>query len=892
MKLTGIKYVLVLFVLIITGSGISGMDKDVEPKPGDTIGGDSKQPNVIIILADDLGCGDMSLYDGWIETPHIDQMAREGVKFTDFHSNSSVCSPSRAAFITGRYQQRVGIVDVIVGFRDKEGLEPSEITISGLLKEAGYKTGIFGKWHCGTDIRHNPTRHGFDEFIGFLNGGSNYLQHKNWLDGTEIKDQKGYGTHIITDKSVDFIKRNKDNPFFLYVSHQAVHNYYQIPSDPPETRGRDIPLQGEEAQRRYKIMLQDLDNGVGQILDAVKENDLEDNTFVFFFSDNGDVRMNPNERPYRGGKFSNYEGGHRVPAVARWPGHIKAGSTSNELIVGMDLLPTVMDIVGIDIPESRVLDGISIKDHLLNQADLSDREVFFGYEPKLGTAMRDGYWKMQTKGDIIELYDLSKDIKETTNIADKYPERTEKMKSAIEKWKLEVMPRTLSLTAQEVTEVQLLGNRFFTFNTVVRVNQIETSRDVTNGEDESSIHSPKEARIFRETIEKSWPGARITWAFSWLALKDERPNYQDLKKLIVSYHEKFGDEITFIPGGYFANMYNTREQVNRDLHDGLQMVSLMVGGGYRPLSVIAGYLAADNLKYLAEEEGIHVCQGNIWSQYAIDNGDGDGSISYPYYPSREHFLKPAQAKDDFIDCVNLDGWTMDFLSARFPGGRSIDGEWCGSRQGVGPIETVIRLGTERGTKEMLAVTAAHFDKGFELNDFAWVTCTWELGLVEARKIYGYKGRNGMEGMEIWFKEMRRRWPDAQCITLGEFGMLWREQFKNNDEVDYRLVQRGSGVCGSEPELEIQWFMNKDFRLAILRDWQENAPGKLIDFTRYDLKAEEPADPEPGQHSRNWSLMNRLNQKGIRPQDKPIDISLLNEEEKALIRKWYPELLKE
>jgi len=438
-------------------------------------------------------------------------------------------------------------------------------------------------------------------------------------------------------------------------------------------------------------------------------------------------------------------------------------------------------------------------------------------------------------------------------------------------------------------ELQLSGTRFFTFSTVVRVNQIETSRDSSNGEDESSIHSPAEARIFRETVEKGWPGARITWSFSWLALQDQRPNYVGLRELIVSYHEKYGDEITFLPGGYFANMYNTREQVNRDLHDGLQMVSDMVGGGYRPLSVIAGFLAAENIKYLAEEEGIHVCQANIWSQYAIDNGDGEGSISYPYYPSTEHFCKPAQGKADFIDCVNLDGWTMDFLSARFPGGRSIEGQWCGSRQGVGPIETVIRLGTEEGTKEMLAVTASHFDTGFELNNFAWVTCIWELCLVEGRKIYGYQGRNGMEGMEIWFSEMRRRWPEAKFITLGEFGMLWRKQFKNNDDLNYRFIQRGTGVCGSEPELEIRWFMNKEFRLALLGDLEAGTPGKIIDFTRYDLPAKEPADPEPGQHSRNWSLMNRLNQKGIRPQDKPIDIEGLNPEELELIKRKYPDL---
>jgi len=442
---------------------------------------------------------------------------------------------------------------------------------------------------------------------------------------------------------------------------------------------------------------------------------------------------------------------------------------------------------------------------------------------------------------------------------------------------------------KEEPGLTLLGNRFLTFSTVVRVRQIEVTREKALGPDESSIHTPNEARAFREAIEKGWPGARITWAFSWLALKDQRPDYRDLRQLVVLYHHMYGDEITFIPGAYFSNMYNTREQVNRDLHEGLQMVSELVGGGYRPKSVIAGFLSAENLRYLAEEEDIHVCQGTIWSQYAVDNGDGEGSISYPYYPSREHFCKPAQGEEDFIDCVNLDGWTVDFLNARYPSARIINGIRCGSRQGVGPIETLLRQGTELGTKEMLATTAAHFDKGFELNDFAWVTTIWEMSLVEARKIYGYEGRNGMDGLVIWLSEIRRRWPNAKCITKGEFGMLWREQYKNNDDIDYRFVQRGSGICGSEPELEIKWFMNKDFRMALLRDWKADAPEKVIDFTRYDLLAQEPADPEPGQHTRNWSLMNRLNQKGVRTQDKPISLGELSPAEQAIIQRRVPEL---
>jgi hypothetical protein len=190
---------------------------------------------------------------------------------------------------------------------------------------------------------------------------------------------------------------------------------------------------------------------------------------------------------------------------------------------------------------------------------------------------------------------------------------------------------------------------------------------------------------------------------------------------------------------------------------------------------------------------------------------------------------------------------------------------------------------------MIETTATHFDDGFKRNGFGWINCIWELGLVEARKIYGYGGRNGMDGLHIWFTETRRRWPDAKCITQGEFGLLWRAHFKDNEKIDYRFVQRGTGVAGSDPGLEVRWFMNKDFRLATLRNWKDDSPEKVIDFTRYDLPAREPADPEPGKHSRNWSLMNRLNQKGTRPQDQPVSIGELTPEEQAIIKRRYPDL---
>jgi hypothetical protein len=435
----------------------------------------------------------------------------------------------------------------------------------------------------------------------------------------------------------------------------------------------------------------------------------------------------------------------------------------------------------------------------------------------------------------------------------------------------------------------LMGHRFLTLNTIVRVNQIEVSRDVSHGADESSVHTAAEARTFRDAIEKAWPGGRITWAFSWRALHDESDQYKKLREVIVGYHKQLGDEITFIPGAYFAPMYNTRAQVNRDLHEGLKRVSEIVGNGYRPKSVVAGFLSADSLRFLAEEEGIHVAQGTIWSQYAVDNGDGEGSIAYPYYPSREHFCKPAQGKDDFIDIVNLDGWTVDFLCARIPGAKTVNGERWRSRQGVGPIETLLDMGTERGLQAMMATTASHFDDGFSRNGFAWVTNGWEMSLVESRKIYGYGGRNGMDGLHLWLTGIRERWPDAKLITQGEFGELWRAHFKNNDKLDYQFVHRGCGIRASEADKEIRWFMNRDFRLALLRNWQENGAEMVIDFTRYDVPAAEPAEPESGKHSRNWSLMNRINQKGTRPQDAPVALKDLTEEEQALIRRHYPAL---
>jgi hypothetical protein len=424
----------------------------------------------------------------------------------------------------------------------------------------------------------------------------------------------------------------------------------------------------------------------------------------------------------------------------------------------------------------------------------------------------------------------------------------------------------------------IIGNRYLTLNTVVRVNQIEVGRNINKGENEATIHTLEYAKAFREAIIAGWPGARITWAFSWQALFSELPNYKEIRKYVSQCHNKYGDDVTFNPGGYFANAYNTREQVNKDLHDALARISEFMGKGFRSQSVVAGFLSANNLQYLSKRENIHVCQGNIWSQFSIDNQDGDGSISYPYYPSKEHFCKPAQSGSDFIDCVNLDGWTCDFLAARREG----FSEGFNSRMGVGPIETIGKYGPKVGLEEMIATTAVHFDSGFSLNGFAWVTNCWEIALIKATGTLDPIGH--LDCLTAWLKEIRNRWPDTRCITQGEFGLLWRKEFKNNDKLSYRFIQKGTGIGGSDKDKEIRWYMNKNFRLALLKDLNDSSV-KVIDFTRYDITAKEPQNL-----SRNWSLLGIINQKHTRPQDKPIPLKNLSEKDQQFIYKVYPELV--
>jgi hypothetical protein len=396
-------------------------------------------------------------------------------------------------------------------------------------------------------------------------------------------------------------------------------------------------------------------------------------------------------------------------------------------------------------------------------------------------------------------------------------------------------------------------HRFLTINCIVRKNQIEITRDRTVGHDETEKHSAAHVQRLADIIRQGMPDAKITWAFSWCALTDQSDRYRQIRAKIKELHELNGDDVTFIPGGYFANRYNTREQVNRDISDAFRIIEAWLG--HKPQVLIAGFLSSANIAYARNNEGVIGVQGNIWSQYAIDNQDGDGSIAYPYYPSTEHFCKPAQNPEDFIDCLNFDGWTVDFFNARLKGGR---GPRKNSRLGVGPIETLGNFGAKNGgMQELLATTTAHFGTSAPFNPFTWVTTQIEVCLLEEVP--------DLPAITDWLRWIRTTWPDVQCPPLVEFARWIRERYPNNQNLRYELHQKGDGVGVAKKGHEIVWYMNKNFRCGIEID--RKGRKTVFDYTRYSQHYQEPQ----GIGERNWSIFDILNQKEIRKQDKPLRI---------------------
>ncbi len=416
---------------------------------------DNSRPNIIVIMADDLGYGDIGCFGSpTIQTPHLDRMAQEGVRLIDFHSSGAVCSPTRAGLMTGRYQQRAGIPGVIVADPMRpthpHGIQDREITFAELFTKAGYQTAIFGKWHLGYYKKYNPVRHGFGQFRGYISGNVDFFSHvdqagrQDWWRDDQLEDETGYTTHLITKHALTFIEKNKQQPFCLYLPYEPPHYPYQGPHDAPirkvgKPRGNAESRQSQaDKLRAYKEMVEEMDTGIGQILASLKKHELDENTLVMFFSDNGGTKTG-NNGPLRGTKGQVWEGGHRVPFIARWPGKIKAGSASKELAISLDVMPTILSAAGISSPKDHPLDGTNLLPLLTEQKPLKERTLFWGHGNS--RAVRQGQWKLITNAPGQKqpgLFNLSTDLAEKTDLADQEPERLKKLLRALKAWEKEV----------------------------------------------------------------------------------------------------------------------------------------------------------------------------------------------------------------------------------------------------------------------------------------------------------------------------------------------------------------------------------------------------------------------------------------------------------------------
>ena len=342
----------------------------------------SKPPNIIFILADDLGYGDVGCFGSSIPTPNIDRMAQEGMRLTRFYSASPVCSPSRAAFLTGRYPVRTGIVNVLMP-SDKRGLDPTERTIPRVLKERGYRTALVGKWHLGCQPGVMPRDHSFDEFYGLPYSNDMYpLPMMRNADVVQPAAAQASLTTNFTRQAVDFIQRQEDSPFFLYFAHTAPH----IPLIPSEE------FRGKSGMGEYGDMVMEVDWSVGEILKAVAAKGFDENTLVIFTSDNGPWYQGSAGK-LQGRKGSTYEGGVREPFVARFPGRIPAGVTSEGIGSAMDMLPTFAHLAGATVPSSTV-DGVDIWDMLTGEKLFIERDPLLFFDRWDVQCVRWGPWKL------------------------------------------------------------------------------------------------------------------------------------------------------------------------------------------------------------------------------------------------------------------------------------------------------------------------------------------------------------------------------------------------------------------------------------------------------------------------------------------------------------------
>jgi len=400
------------------------------------------KPNFVIIFIDDMGYGDIGPFGSKINrTPHLDRMAKEGRKLTSFYVASPVCTPSRAALMTGCYPQRVGLQrgsgHIVLFPGDHHGLNPKEITIAETLKSVGYTTGCFGKWHLGDQPEFLPTAQGFDMYYGIPYSNDMWPALKRFkcpdlpvLHNTKvvelIKDMDGQATLCkkFTDAATQFIRKNKKKPFFVYLPHAFVHS--------PRKASPQFMVKAKTVEQ---AQVEEVDWSVGQILKTLREEGLEKNTLVLFTSDNGPAG-GLSAGPLRGRKGTAFEGGQREPTVVWWPGTVPAGTVSNELTTAMDLLPTFATLAGAKMPTNRVIDGKDIAPIILGKSGAkTPHDRFFYQQGGRLAAVRSGDWKLFVKG---QLYNLNKDLAEKENVAQANPKIVKKLRGYLDDFQKEL----------------------------------------------------------------------------------------------------------------------------------------------------------------------------------------------------------------------------------------------------------------------------------------------------------------------------------------------------------------------------------------------------------------------------------------------------------------------
>lgn len=401
-------------------------------------------PNLIILFSDDAGYADFGFHGSeLIQTPSLDRLAQSGVQFTSGYVTASVCSPSRAGMMTGRYQQRFGHELNLPGTPDPavpdsaRGLPLSERTIADWLSDAGYATGLVGKWHLGLEDHFHPTRRGFDEFFGMRKGSGPYYPGSNRTIENGMApvhpDSLGYLTDEFGGQAVRFIERNRDEPFFLFVSFTTPHTPMHAREDllPDE-----LPRFQTEVRARYSAMMRSLDDNVDQILTALDVNGLRENTLVFFANDNGGAMpFNGSlNAPLRGAKGTALEGGNRVPFVLSWPGTIPGGRTYNNPVITLDILPTFLAAAGVDLPKDRAFDGENLLPFVTGENTAAPHDTLF-WKMQWGAAVRAGNWKLvRTPNGEHWLFDLEKDIAEAHDLAIEHPEQVIALRRSLEAW--------------------------------------------------------------------------------------------------------------------------------------------------------------------------------------------------------------------------------------------------------------------------------------------------------------------------------------------------------------------------------------------------------------------------------------------------------------------------